>query len=358
MKVLVLTPYLYGTAPGPRSSIELWERVLEPAGISFDYAPFETERLHEVLYEPGHTGVKITEMLRSYARRIPALRDLGRYDAVLVYREAALIGPAIFERWVARKGMPIIYQLDDPLYVPYRSPSNGYLSYLKFFGKVGKVCEISRVVVVNSNQHRRYAERFTDSIRQIPSVVDGERFTYEPRVPDAQRPVCIGWSGSSSTAGNLQVIAGVLRDLGERADVRLHFIGSDRFDLPDVRHTAQPWSADSEVDDLRRLDIGLLPLPVDEWTKRKFYLKLVQYMALGIPAVCTPLGSNVDVIDDGVTGFLADGPAAWREILGRLVEDSQLRAETGRQAADIAHARYTLQANAEAIVDTFRSAVA
>ena len=111
------------------------------------------------------------------------------------------------------------------------------------------------------------------------------------------------------------------------------------------------------MEDLRQLDIGLLPLPVDEWTKRKFYLKLVQYMALGIPAVCTPLGSNPEVVDHGETGFLADGPGEWMDSIERLIEDPDLRREMGERAARVAHARYTLQANEDAIVEAVRMAV-
>ena len=126
--ILILTPYSYGEVPGPRSSIELWEKVLEPEGIRFEYSPFETTALREVIYERGKIGAKAFRLLDAYARRLASLRSLDRYDGVLVYREAALVGPALVERIAARR-KPIIYQLDDPLYVPYRSPSNGWFYY-------------------------------------------------------------------------------------------------------------------------------------------------------------------------------------------------------------------------------------
>lgn len=355
MRVLVLTPYLYGTTPGPRSSIELWERVLAPEGITFEYSAFESQRLHEIIYQPGRTFEKVKETLVCYGRRIAELRRVNGFDAVLVNREATLIGPALIERLAARR-RPIIYQLDDPLYIPYRSPSNGYLSYLKVFGKVGAIARLSRVVVVNSPQHREYAERFAKDVRTVPSMIDAGVYNYRPK-PIENGPVTIGWSGSSSTMRNLQVIRPVLKVLGERDDVRLHFIGGSDFNLPEVRHTAQAWSAETEVEDLRRFDIGLLPLPVDEWTKRKFYLKLVQYMALGIPAVCTPLGSNPTVVEEGVTGFLANTSAEWLDAIGRLIADGDLRRAMGRHAAKIAAERYTVQANTEAIVGAFRALV-
>jgi glycosyltransferase involved in cell wall biosynthesis len=357
MRILVLTPYLYGTAPGPRSSIELWERVLEPIGITFEYSPFEDERLHDVIYQPGKLFRKTWEILRAYARRLPAMRALDRADCVLVFREAALVGPAIIERWVGRKGLPIIYQLDDPLYVPYRSPSSGYLSYLKFFGKVDTICRLSRVVIVNSYHHLEYASRLNPEVRLIPSLVDGDRYEYRPPDRDASQPICVGWTGSLSTIPNLKVIEDVLVQLGRRDDIRLHFIGAGNFNLPRVRHTAQQWNPDTEVEDLRQLDVGLLPLPVDEWTKRKFYLKLIQYMALGIPTVCTPLGSNPHVVEHGVTGLFARTDREWMSAIDQLVRDSELRRAIGRRAAAVAHQRYTVQANEPQIVDAFRCAL-
>src|SRR5436309_3380734 len=125
MRVLVLTPYPNGTTAGPRSSFELWERVLLEAGISLDYEVFETDHLLEIIYVPDRTGEKALEMARAYGRFVSrVLRRVSHYDAVLVNREATLIGPAVLERWVARRGIPLIYQLDDPLYIAYRSPSN------------------------------------------------------------------------------------------------------------------------------------------------------------------------------------------------------------------------------------------
>jgi glycosyltransferase involved in cell wall biosynthesis len=356
MRVLVLTPYPYGTVAGPRSSFELWERVLAEAGITLDYAVFETDRLHEVIYTPGHTAEKVWQMALSYRGMIAKSRGARDYDAVLVNREAALIGPAVIERWVARH-TPILYLLDDPLYVPYRSPANGLLSYLKAFGKVKTLCRMARVVLANSPHHVEFARQYNANVWEIPSVVDADVYTgWQPRAE--QGPVRVGWSGSPSTVPNLQLIKAPLEQVAARDDVALRFIGADDVGLGGIPHHAQAWKADTEVADLRMLDVGLAPLPETPWTKRKFILKLVQYMALGIPPIATPLGANPAVIDDGVTGLLADGDAAWVAAIERLVDNAALREEMGRRAAQVAHERYTLQANAEKIVAAFRSAVA
>ncbi len=154
---------------------------------------------------------------------------------------------------------------------------------------------------------------------------------------------------------SLQVIRQPLRELSQRDDVVFRFVGASDVNLPEIPHTAVSWDPETEVSELRRLDIGLVPLPFTPWTPHKFYLKLVQYMSLGIPAVATPLGSNPIVIEDGRTGFLANTRRDWVQRLELLTSDADLRDEFGQRAAEVAHQRYTLQANAEKVVAAFRS---
>jgi glycosyltransferase involved in cell wall biosynthesis len=353
--VLVLTPYQYGHAPGSRSSYELWDRVLKSAGIELHYAPFETDRLRAVLHRTGHYATKSLEITKAYFAQFGRTRSARDFDAVVVYREAALIGPALLERLAARSA-PLIYVIDDPLYVPYRSPFSGYLSYLKFFGKVRRICRLSRVVIVNSHHHFEYASLYNHDVRLIPSVVDGERYYRQPKARARAVP-CVGWTGSASTVDNLRTIAKPLRTVERSCAVRFHFIGPEAPPLEGLSCTTQPWRAETEVEDLRRIDVGVLPLPVNEWNKRKFYLKLVQYMALGIPAVCTPLGSNPEVVEHGVTGFLANDDNAWIYALKKLIDDGDLRMSMGKAAAAIARDKFTLEANADRIVSAFRAAV-
>lgn len=356
MNVLALIPNRYGFAPGQRSSIELWEHVLKPAGINLHYAPFESEHLRQIIYRSGHQFEKAAEMIRGYVDRVRLLRNLQDFDAVFVYREAALLGPAFLEKMIARRGKPIIYQLDDPLYVPYRSPSNGYLSYLKFFGKVADICRLSKVVIVNSTHHRQFAEQYNKNIWQIPSIVDTKQYVFRPETLDTKR-VCIGWSGSPTTVGNLGLVGDALRKLSPRVDHDVHLIGSTKFDLPGVRYTAQMWNGETEVADLRKMQVGMVPVPVNEWNKRKFFMKSAQYMALGIPPVATPIGSNPEVIEHGGTGFLADTTDEWVEYLELLIRDHDLRMRMAHKAARVAQDQYSLEANAGRVTEAFRSAV-
>lgn len=355
MRVLTLVPSQRGYSPGQRGSIELWESVLQPEGIELDFAPFETEKLQRILYESGNHVSKAVEMMRGYVDRLKLLQRLDDYDAVFIYREAALFGPAFLEKIVARK-KPIIYQLDDPLFVPYKSPSNGYLSYLKFFGKIKEIIRISKVVIVNSTPIREYAEQYNTNIRQVPSVVDTSKFEYKPFPADMEK-VCIGWSGSPTTLKNIKLVERSLREISAKNICDIHFIGGTDFDMENVDYSAQKWNGETEVEDLRRMQIGLVPLPENSWNKYKFIMKTAQYMALGIVPVATPMASNPEVIRHGENGFLAATDAEWVGYLTLLIQDAKLRNQMSQTAAADAVAKYSLKANAAKVIEAFRAAV-
>ena len=141
MKLLALLPSIYDTNPGQRFRIEQWEPLLKARGVDITYSPFETPELRKVIYSPGHTLKKISSVAQGFNRRRQELRSLQDYDLVYVFREAALLGPAWFERMVAAR-VPMIFDFDDAVFVPYRSPSNGYLSYLKFPAKTRTICRL------------------------------------------------------------------------------------------------------------------------------------------------------------------------------------------------------------------------
>jgi len=356
MRVLCLIPSLPGHAPGQRGSIELWERVLAPAGIELIFAPFETEELRSIIYQPGRHVSKVVETIRGYVDRIKLVRNIDDYDSVFVYREAALLGPAFLEKFVAKR-KPIIYQLDDPLFMPYRSPSNGYLSYLKFFGKVKEIIKISTVVMVNSTAIRDYAADYNTNIWQVPSVVDTTKFSYQPPISDQTQRVCIGWSGSPTTLPNIKIVERPLQIISKADICDIRLIGGVDFGLKDVRYEAQEWNERTEVDDLRRMQIGLVPLPENSWNRYKFIMKTAQYMALGIVPVGTPMASNTEVIRHGENGFLAATDEEWVEYLTILVKDPKLRNTMASAAVTDALAKYSLEANRSKIIAAFRSAV-
>ena len=154
----------------------------------------------------------------------------------------------------------------------------------------------------------------------------------------------IGWTGTFSSKVYLDLIAGVFQRLAERVDFRLRVIGNFDYELPGVDLEVVRWSAEQEVEQLQALDIGVYPLPIDDWVLGKSGLKAIQYMAFGLPTVATEVGTTPRIIRDGENGLLVRTEAEWLDALERLVRDPALRRRLGEAARRDAVAKYSIKA--------------
>ena len=307
MRVLAVVPSIYDTSPGQRFRIEQWESILRQSGVEITYAPFESKELNAVLYQPGHTLAKVGAVIRGMKRRQVELRSIEGFDLIYLFREAALLGPPWFERTLARSGVPVVFDFDDAIFVPYKSPSNGYLSYLKFPAKTAEICRLSTHIMAGNEYLADYARQHNKAVSLVPTTIDTDKYKFVEKPADPET-ITIGWSGSYSTIQHLDTIRDILQELATTEKFSLRVIGTPEYDLPGVDVEAMPWRAESEVEDLSKIDIGLMPLPDDKWTKGKCGFKALQYMGLGIPAICSPVGVNTTIVQDAKNGFLAARP--------------------------------------------------
>src|SRR5947209_9278964 len=176
MRVLAVVPSIYDTSPGQRFRIEQWEARLRDEGIDITYAPFETPELNAVLHSSGNTLGKIGGVIDSFRKRSGEVRDINNYDLVYLFREAALLGPPWFERRLARSSVPVIFDFDDAVFVSYKSPSNGYLSYLKFPAKTAEICRLSSHVMAGNDYLASYAREYNDAVTIIPTTIDTDKY--------------------------------------------------------------------------------------------------------------------------------------------------------------------------------------
>jgi len=356
MRVLAIVPSVYDTNPSQRFRIEQWEPLLRERGVEITFKPFESGELHAVLYKPGRVPEKLKLVAEALRRLAGDVRAARQYDAVYLLREAALLGPPLFEHWLRRTGVPYVFDFDDAVFVPYVSPSNGYLSYLKFPGKTRAICRMAAHVMAGNQYLADYARQVNDRVTIIPTTIDTAKYTVEPRAEN-DVPV-IGWSGSYSTAQHLSTLTNALRRLSERERFRLRVIGAQDFRIEGVDVEAKPWRSESEVEDLRPFDIGIMPLPADRWSRGKCGLKALQYMALGVPTVCSPVGVNSEIIQDGETGLLASTDDEWVEKLSGLLRSAGERARLGRAGRETVESRYSAVVQAPRVYDLFASVVA
>jgi glycosyltransferase involved in cell wall biosynthesis len=287
--------------------------------------------------------------------RVATARLARGYDVVYILRETLPIGPAFVERWLTRAGIPYIFDFDDAIFVPMQSQLYGRLAALRCAGKTATSCARAAQVIAGNEYLANYARRFNPNVHVVPTTIDTRIYAW-PRGRRRYPIPTIGWSGSFSTVQYLDTLRPILQKLARHVPFRLLVIGARDYPLSGVEVEARPWSADSELEDLSEIDIGLMPLVNDAWARGKCGLKALQYMALAIPPVCSPVGVNCEIVQDGQNGFLANSPEEWLARLTLLLHNEQLRRDLGIAARHTVEARYSADVHAPRVADIIRQA--
>jgi len=341
MRVAALVPYHQDYCAGQRFRVETWARRLKPRGISFSLLPFANRKLTSVLHGRGHLLAKAGTLARCCVEQTARVLRESRPDVVYIYREAALVGPAFIERLARRWRVPIVYDLDEPLFESYVSPSNGRLTVLKWMSKTDDLMRMSDRVWAVNRAISEYASRFSSRVDIVPMAVDTERYTRaSPLAEDA--PLRVGWVGTRTSQRNLDTVIEPLARLHESHGAKLSIVADEPMSFENVPVEFIPWSWDIEVPSMHRCQIALVPVKPDNWSPWKFFYKLVQCMSMGLPVVASPIGSNVEIIEDGRTGFLVETPDEWYDRLRRLADDADLRRTMGVAARRVIEERFSL----------------
>jgi glycosyltransferase involved in cell wall biosynthesis len=343
ISLCALTLYPFDMVPGQRFRIEQWQPFLEEQGISIDYYSYADNNLTRIMPKPGNIFAKISGLTKGIFRRLSHLKVLSKYDAILIYRAAAIVGPAFFERLIKISGRPLIYDFDDAIFLKHTNEANRLFGWLKFAGKTGSICRLSDTVTVGNAWLAEYARQYNPNVTVIPSSVNTETYSPRPKTKRNSNKLIVGWTGSSTSQTHLEMFAPTLKRLLARRNVEIH-VHSDRspklIDIPFVWHQ---WSPDNEVEVISNFDIGIMPLPEDEWSLGKCSMKALLYMSLGIPTVCSDVGMNREVIVQGKNGFLVSTEEEWLESLENLIDSEDLRFKLGNAARETVVEKYSMK---------------
>lgn len=358
IRVLALTPVPEEGA-GCRFRISQYIPLLSAQGFDVTVSPFLTREFFRMVYRPGHHLEKAAWFLSRSLDRLRTVLARDAYDLLFLYREAFPIGPPLIERLLARSGRPpIVYDFDDAVFLPNTSEANSFLSALKCPEKIGTIIEKSTVVVAGNQYLAQYARRHHSRVTVIPSVVDTARFVPRPTPKAPGDLPVVGWICTPTTARYLDAIAPALARVQRQRPYQLRVAGAGRpFSCEGVTVANVPWELRNEVSLFNTCDIGVYPMPDDEWTKGKCGFKAIQFMACGVPVVASAVGVNPEIIQDGVNGFLASTEDEWAEKLTRLAEDPSLRQRMGEAGRQTIHDRYSLHLSAPRMADVLRAAL-
>lgn len=346
MRVAALVPYHQDYCAGQRFRVETWARQLKSRGITFSLLPFASPELTAVLYERGRLLTKGSALVRCCIEQTARVLRESRPDVVYIYREASLVGPALIERLTRRWRAPIVYDLDEPLFQSYVSPSNGRLSALKFLSKTDSLMRMSDQVWAVNRAIGDYASRFSENVEIVPMAVDTARYSKAPPLA-ADAPLRIGWVGTRTSQVNLDTIVEPLARLHASHRAKLSVVADEPLAFEGVPVEFTPWSWEAEVPTMHQCQIAVVPIKPDSWSPWKFFYKLVQCMSMGLPIVATPIGSNLEIVQDGRTGFLAATPDEWYERLRQLADDPALRQSMGEEARRVVEERFSLDRQLE-----------
>jgi len=354
--LIAFVPYPPNTTPSQRFRIEQWRGVLDELGIQIRLAPFADLRLMSLLYQPGRAAQKIAGMIAGFVRQARNVATAGRVDAILIHRAACLAGPALLERVLTLWRKPILFDFDDAIYLRHTSGANRLFDWLKFPGKTAALCRLSSFVVAGNEYLAAYARKHNPRVVVVPTSIDTDLYTPMER-EDWSGRVTIGWTGSATSLTYLETFAPVLRELLRRRDVEIRVQSNRPPALSGIPVVWQPWSPETEIQEIRRYHIGIKPMPDDPWARGKCPMKELQYMALGVPAVCSAVGTSVEVIRDGENGFLATNGDQWLAHLTRLVDDAALRRTIGLAGRQTVEERYSMRRCASRFAEALRSVV-
>jgi len=341
ISVCALVPYPADTTPSQRFRIEQWMPYLKAQGVAVELFPFADQELMSMLHKPGRQATKAMANMKQFFRRFGDAVKTRQYDAVLIHRAACIAGPATIERLVSLLGCPVIYDFDDAIFKLHTTDANRHFGWLKFPGKTKTICRLSNHVVVGNTYLADYALKYNSRVTVIPTSIDTT--LYQPVTKNNKNGrVVIGWTGSSTSQTHLEMFAPVVRQLVSLRDVEFRVISDREPVLPGIPYVWQPWSPETEVEDLARLDIGIMPIPDDEWARGKCSLKALQYMAMGVPTICSPVGANSEVIQHGQNGLLASSTDEWTSCFQMLVDDAELRRRLGIMGRRTVEDRYSM----------------
>ena len=352
-RIIILCPYPFNKVPSQRLKYEQYIDFLSDNGFDIIIEPFFSEDTFEILYRDKYLFKKLFGVMRGFFKRFFYLFKLSDADGIYVHLNIFPLGPHIFEWLYVKLSKKVIYDIDDMVFQLTTSPHNRIASFLKSRERYFFLIKKSDHCITCTPELDKIASKFNRNTTDISSTINTE--TYLP-VNDYKnkKEIIIGWTGSHSTVPYLNLLDEVFKFLSTKYNFKLLVMGTSNFKIEGVNVETVEWQCEKEISTLQRMDIGVYPLPDNEWIKGKSGLKAIQYMAIGLPVVASNLGCNNRVIENNISGLLVNNKKEWIESLSRLIENNQLRKFLGKNAREKVENYFSVNANKKKYLSIFQ----
>jgi glycosyltransferase involved in cell wall biosynthesis len=322
---------------------------LRDAGFHVEQYSLLSDKSLQSFYQVGHYS--IIELVKSYVSRILILFKSGRFNVLWIEKEALPWLPLWAELLMLSK-VPYVLDYDDAVFHNYDNHRFKWVRHLYGRRLDGLMANAALVVGGNNYLTKRAIDAGARWVELLPTVIDLNRYTLAPehKPKESDGLPRIVWIGSPYTVKYLVLLAEPLRQLSLKVPFILRVIGG-QIEIPGVQVELVTWSAASEVESIASADIGVMPLADSIWEKGKCGYKLIQYMACRLPVVASPIGVNVDIVQNGINGFLADTPADWVTALKQLLLKPDLADQMGQAGRLKVEKQYCLQVTAPKLIN-------
>ena len=239
------------------------------------------------------------------------------------------------------------YDIDDMVFLGHSSDANKFWQSLKGKNKMIYLMKSANHVITCTPKLDEFVQQFNKNTTDISSTVDTKKRYRPVNKYKNDHQMVLGWSGSHRPSKYLYLLSNVFKELAKIYDYKLIVMGDKSFSIDGINIEALEWNEDIEITTLQKIDIGLYPLPDEEWVYGKSGLKAIQYMALGIPTIATGLGANFRIIEDGVNGYLIKpyDYSCWKNKIEQLILTEELRQKIGNEARKTIVCHYSISTN-------------
>ena len=343
MRILFLPQKSILTA-GSRVRVYQFLNYLNETKVEYNFIPGSTEKLDNKIVQSPTVLTKLQWFLYTYYSRIIALFRIRKFDVVFLQRESLPNVFPLVEILILKISKRVVFDFDDAIFTTHRP--QGILKKIIFDPKnIQRIIKRSDRIIVSNNYLAQYASKFNKDITLIPSCIELNEFENTGGERELNLKPVVGWIGGPSTHQYLKMLYPVFERLSNELEFNLKIVGVENVAIKNVSLICKRWDMNSYVNDIQSFDIGVMPLPDDEWTKGKAGYKLLQYMAAGIPSVASPVGVNCEIIQDGINGFLAANEDEWVEKLQNLLTSEKLRKRIGEQGKNSIKEKYSYEYN-------------
>lgn len=322
--------------PSSRFRVLNYLPFLRQAGIECTVLASYPEKYEHIRW----LGYRLSYLLKRFTRYLHYVyARLQRFDIVFIERE--LFDHKSFNLELLFMGLAnkTVLDIDDGIFLRYPE-------------KFRVLAENADLLIVGNQNLFDEAKKFSNQVRLLPTSVIASKYPIKDySQPPSEKPV-IGWTGLDTNIPNLKLVVPALQRLAEQFEFVLCIISATpdpiaelALDGIEVRHII--WNQETEFEDLAVFDIGIMPLEDNEWSRFKCGLKLLQYMALGIPAVASPVGVNAEIIDQGVNGFYAESAEEWYDSLEQLLASPELRKQIGQSGRKTVEEDFDVERNSQ-----------